>query len=325
LRANNTTAAKGDVQWSDSEPKTKAASKGQKTKAPRKPVKKVVQEVGEKAESYLSGASTTGADADDDLSPAVSPALKANTALKVPSGKDVSDMLESQGNAPSVLKINASDKPARSNKPQQQRSDVPQETKKQRQNRKKAEEAKHQREADEKARQALLEQQRRTARIARGEPAKNGLQPSKPPASNAWDSGRPASVAVAAATSTGPLLDTFDPEVSSNTSSAGVTYGVSGLGEGHDWMTGLSEEEQLRLALEDSAWETVPKGKKQRKNKVVEEGGEDQNAKVTVQEAAPANKTPVRPVENKAPPSRYDVLEKAPDVRHPMDSDWGVV
>lgn len=326
LRANNAAPAKGDVQWTDSEPKAKPAPKGQKAKAPRKPVKKAVQEVAEKAESYLSGASTTGADADDDLSPAVSPALKANTNLKAPSGKDVSDMLESSSNAPSVLKINASDKSARSNKPQQQRSEVPQETKKQRQNRKKAEEAKQQREADEKARQALLEQQRRTARIARGEPAKNGLQSSKAPATNAWDTGRPASVVEAAANSSGPLLDTFDPDASSGPSSGGgVTPSTSNLGESHEWANGLSEEEQLRLALEDSAWETVPKGKKQRKTKAVEESGDDQNVKVSTQEVAPAKKTPVQPTENKAPPSRYEALEQAPDVGHPMDSDWGVV
>lgn len=331
-RTTNTAPARGDAQWIETESKTKPATKGQKAKAPRKPIKKSVQEVAEKAESYLSGASTTGADADDDLSPAVSPALKANTALKAPSGKDVSDMLESAGNAPSVLKINPSEKPARSNKPQQQKSEAPQETKKQRQNRKKAEEAKQQREADEKARQALLEQQRRTARIARGEPAKNGLQPTKPPAENAWDSGRPASVAAAGAKSNGPLLDTFDPDASSNTSSVGgVTPKSSNLGESHEWAAGLSEEEQLRMALEDSAWETVPKGKKQRKNKAVEESGDDQNVKAAAvpQEAAPAaaaaKKAPVQPTESKAPSSRYGILEQAPDVGHPMDSEWGVV
>jgi hypothetical protein len=89
-------------------------------------------------------------------------------------------------------------------------------------------------------------------------------------------------------------------------------------------MTGLSEEEQLRLALEDSAWETVPKGKKQRKNKAVDESGDDKNVKVTVQETAPAKPTPTPPTENKAP-SGYNVLDQVPDVGHPMDSDWGVV
>ncbi|KAF2271406.1 uncharacterized protein EI97DRAFT_446639 [Westerdykella ornata] len=308
LRANNTTTGGGDTKWAEAETASKSAAKQAKAKAPRKPVKKAVQSATEKAETYLSGASTTGAEADDDQSPVTSPTGGA----KAPSGKDVSDMLAPGPAAPAVLKINPSEKPAKPSKPQQQRTETPHETKKQRQNRRKNEEAKLQREADEKKRQVLLENQRRTAREARGEPAKNGVLSSKTPATNAWASGRPAS------TVTAPLLDTFEPEA--NSTSASSEAGANG----QDWANGLSEEAQLKMALEDSAWETVPKGKKQRKPKAAEDSTSEKGTVSPPVEAVPVKRAPAPKVENKVPQSRYDLLG-APDVAHPLDSDWGVV
>ncbi|KAF2656539.1 hypothetical protein K491DRAFT_703988 [Lophiostoma macrostomum CBS 122681] len=332
-RTSATTTARGEpVQWSDTEAISKKAKKA--VKEPRKSVKKAVQEVGDKAEAYLSAASTAGADADDDLSPAVSPSLGA-TSFKAPSGKDVSDMLEPKGSVASVLRINSSEKPARQNKPQQQRPETPQETKKQRQNRKKAEEAKAQREADEKERRVLLEKQRRTAREARGEPARNGLQPAQAPASNAWAGGRLSSGAGAVQPQNGQLLDTFDPDVVSTASSSeAATNGTAptpdSMGNSAQWTNLPSEEEQLRMAMEDSAWETVPKGKKQKKNRAAgettEEGSETGAPPEPTPVPAPVKKVQPTQPENNKPQSRYEVLSvPTTDATHPMDSDWPVV
>lgn len=328
LRANNTTTGKGEpIQWSDSESK-----KSTKAKAPRKSVKKAVQEAGQKAEVYLSGASTAGADADDDLSPVASPTL--NAVQKAPSGRDVSDMLEEKAAPASVLSIKASEKPVQQKKPQPQRQETPQETKKQRQNRRKAEEAKQQREEDEKERQKLLEKQRRTAREARGEPAKNGLQPAKAPSSNAWASGRPASAVTSAPAHNGQLLDTFDPDVVSTASSseAGATNGTAptpdSMGNSREWASNLSEEEQIRILTEDTTWNEV-KGKKQRKNKPVEDVTDEGTDTGVRKEAAPVKPAPAVKApakqENRQPSSRFAVLDTTPEpVGHSLDSDWTV-
>lgn len=329
LRAPTNTSAIDPALWLDPNAKSKPAPKSTKAKAPRKTTKKAVQEVSNKVAASISGASST-ADADDDLSPIASPALGAATAVKAPSGRDVSDMLESHGAAPAVLKISASEKPARPIKSQQQRPDTAQETKKQRQNRKKVEEAKAQREAEEKERKALLEKQRRTAREARGEAAKNGLQPSQAPASNAWKAAGP-SGAVASSANSGQLLDTFDPDVVSTTSSSeAATNGTAptpdSISNSGHWSNLPPEEEQLRMALEDSAWTPVAsKAKKQRKNKtagdVAEEGSDS-----GLTQAPAVKKAPPKQVENVQPQARFAALsEPVSNVSHPLDSDWPVV
>lgn len=197
----------------------------------------------------FSSASSNAADADDDLTPSMSPSLAAG---------NVSDMLEPAAAGPSVLRLTGSNKPAKANQPRQ--APVQQEeTKKQRQNRQKVEARRLEREAEEKERQTLLETQRRTAREARGEPAKNGI-PSQAPTSSAWAADIAKRVvqapAVAVTGESAPLLDTFDQSAS-------------------------NEEEQLRLAKQisqdDSGWATVPKGKKQQKKKAPVIGSEDSN------------------------------------------------
>lgn len=195
----------------------------------------------------FSSASSNAADADDDLTPSMSPSLAAG---------DVSDMLEPASAGPSVIRLTGSSKPTKANQPRQ--TPVQQEeTKKQRQNRKKVEERRLEREAEEKDRQTLLETQRRTAREARGEPAKNGIPVSQPPpTSSSWAADVAKRVvqapAVAVSGESAPLLDTFD-----------------------------HEEDQLRLAKQisqdDSGWNTVPKGKKQQKKKAPVVGSEDSN------------------------------------------------
>jgi hypothetical protein len=249
--------------WLDSDAKSKGSSKQTKTKAPRKTVKKTVQDAGNKAAAYVSGASST-VDADDDQSPVSSPTVKETITAKLPSGKDVSDMLESSGVTPAVLKISGSDKAARPSKPQQQRTESTQETKKQRQNRKKVEEAKAQRDADEKVRKGLEEKQRREARESRGEPAKNGLQPAKAPSSSAWSGGP--SKTVTSSTSDGQLLDTFEPAAVSGPGEA-VTNNKATKGDHYANLP--DEEEQMRMAMADSEWTSVTK--KPRKSKAPED------------------------------------------------------
>lgn len=322
-RAGNTKDS--NLDWIESETKAKANAAAKvakaKTAAPRKAVKKAT----EKVEAYVSGASST-AGAEDDQPPAVS-AAPASAGTKAPSGRDVSDMLEAQAPAPKVMSIKPSEKPVRPSKPQGQKSETAQETKKQRQNRKKAEEAKAIREAEEVERKKLEEQQRRTARIARGEPAKNGLQAASAPSSNAWTavgSNKKAPAVLAQ----GQLLDTFEPDVVSTASSSEAnTNGTAPTPDSANWNTLPSEEEQIRLALEDSAWTTVAKPKKQRKTKAAgEESGSDSGIP---QEAtpvqAPVKKNIPKPVENTKPLSRYGLLAEPTNKTHADDSDWPVV
>lgn len=329
-RTTTTSTATANTDWIEAESAQKSSVKGAKPKAPRKSVKKAVQEVGDKAKATISAASsTTGADADDDLSPVVSPGLSATTAVETPSGRDVSDMLEPRAAAPAVLRVVASDKPARPSKPQQQKVETPQETKKQRQNRRKVEEAKAQREADEQQRQALLEKQRRTAREARGEAAKNGLQQSKAPTSNAWTASR----GTAAQNVILPVTDDFSHHEVASTASSNATNGTAITNDsmpGSTYLNNLpSEEEQLRMAMEDSAWTEVPKGKKNRKTK----GGDATGEEISdsgIQQAPPVRPVANPKIENIQPGSRYGALredtpepERAP-VSHPLDSDWTV-
>ena len=203
--------------------------------------------------------STTGADADDDLSPAVSPEFGATQSV-APSGTDVSDMLEPPSKGPSVLRLTEAKNPQSSRQPKQPRAAQEPETKKQRQNRQKNELKKAMREEAEKERRVLMEKQLRTAREAEGRPAKNGLSTSKPPSTNAWatPASEKSSVSAPAIKSSNlPLLDTFDettPTASSHT--GGLNRDLP------------SEEEQMRLISEmdsDNTWSTVAKGGKNKK------------------------------------------------------------
>ncbi|KAH7114213.1 hypothetical protein B0J11DRAFT_130171 [Dendryphion nanum] len=334
-------SANNNLDWIESETKAKVNAAVKTTKAktagPRKTAKKAVQDIGEKIEASVSGASSAaGADADDDLSPVTSPAPTSGAATKGPSGRDVSDMLEPQAAAPKVMSIKASEKPARQAKPQQQRSESQQETKKQRQNRKKTEEAKAQRQAEELERKKLEENQRRTAREARHEPAKNGLQSAQAPDSNAWvtaGSKKKAPAPAPAVVAQAQLLDTFEPEVSTSKTSLPNTNRTAPASGNAGWNGLPSEEEQIRLALEDSAWTTVAKPKKQRKTKAA--GEEDGSDSGVPQEATPVqapvktsiHKNNTKHVENVQPTlkSRYGLLEEPTDKTHEQDSDWPVV
>ncbi|KAH0538636.1 hypothetical protein FGG08_004773 [Glutinoglossum americanum] len=220
--------------------------------------------------------STTGADADDDLSPVASPFMEARPVGEAYEDAGLSDMLEAPPSGPSVLRLTEPTQPARTQRPKQQVSQI-QETKKQRQNRKKNEAKKAEREEAENERRILLEKQRRTAREAEGRPAKNGMGngmgfASKSLVTSVWASsgelvnGRPESEA---SLETGDILylDTF--ESNQNSRAGGSSLAVAAKGTPLDnWERDLpSEEEQLRIINEmnDGGWNTVPgtrKGKK---------------------------------------------------------------
>ena len=224
------------------------------------------------SQDMSTASSTTGADADDDLSPAVSPDLRA-TQTTTPSSVDVSDMLEPAPKGPSVLRITdpVNSQPIR--QPKAAKAIPEPETKKQRQNKRKKEEKKVMREEAEKERRTLLEKQLRTAREAEGRPAKNGLGPAQLLSTNAWNKS-----ANAAVNTTGPateqsstsLLDTFEDTPTTGLNSHSMNGGPNGSSvDKKVWNSDLpSEEEQMRMITEmdsDNTWSTVAKGGKSKK------------------------------------------------------------
>jgi hypothetical protein len=102
-----------------------AAPKGKENR-----VKTVKQNSARDAPFQSSGSSQTGAEADDDLSPAASPPLNSG---------DVSDMLEAKSSGPTSIRLTAPINPQKQRAPKQAKEEVV-ESKKARQNRKKVEE-----------------------------------------------------------------------------------------------------------------------------------------------------------------------------------------
>ena len=280
------------------------------------------------------------ADADDELSPAVSPTLQAKI-----SGADVADMVEASSPGPSSLRLTEPTQPRPAKQQRKSASPQPQETKKQRQNRQKVEAKKLEREEQEKARRVLEEKQRRTARESRGEPAKNGVVPAKVPASNSWTQA-PANGAIQNPTpnpsnsmpTDTQLLDTFDQDTTASTASSSgrATSPNSNTTAGTNWDGPLpSEEEQLRIISEndDTSWSTVPSGKKNKKKAGPLSNGDAANqvssdnsvsAQAVSKPSKDALKEP-RPASN----GGYSVLDTVGDwadsSHHPGDSDWSVV
>lgn len=199
--------------------------------------------------------SQTGADGDDDMSPAASPAFNAG---------DVSDMLEPAAKGPSTLRLTSPSQPQKERAPRQKKEEAV-ETKKQRQNRMKKEQERLERQTQEQERKKMEEKTRRAAREARGEPAKNGIPVSKPPANNAWTEPKPA--AAPAANGNGPLLDTFDADSTASSNGGPEPSTAATSTNGH-----LSEEEQMATAMkqseDESGW-SVAAPKKQQKKKAV--------------------------------------------------------
>ena len=212
--------------------------------------------------------STTGADADDDLSPAGSPELGATTATT--SGPDVSDMLEQPSKGPSVLRLTEPQNPGSVREPKPKKAAPEPETKKQRQHRRKREEEKALREEGEQQRRVLLEKQLRTAREAEGRPAKNGLQPSTGMSSSPWNkqtASKAGSTVPTTEVNAQSLLDTLE-DSRVGPSSGTVASNKPNTSTESSYENLPSEEEQLRILSEldsDSTWNTVEKGGKAKK------------------------------------------------------------
>lgn len=252
----------------------KAKKQGKRNEAPPQAVNGSALKINGVANSQdmSTASSTTGADADDDLSPAMSPDLRATQAT-TPSGMDVSDMLEPAPKGPSILRITEPVNPQTIRQPETQNAKPEPETKKQRQNRKKNEEKKAMREQAEKERRTLLEKQLRTAREAEGRPAKNGLGPGQLPSTNVWN--KPASAGsdstgVATQQSSTTLLDTLEDAPTTGLSPHSTNGAPNGMSvDKKVWNKELpSEEEQMRMITEmdsDNAWSTVAKGGKSKK------------------------------------------------------------
>jgi hypothetical protein len=235
--------------------------------------KTVKQANANKVADQLSAESSTtgGADVDEDSSPGFSPDLRAATNHVAVSG-DVKDMLEPASDGPAVLRLTEPERQFSAPKKSAPKPAQQAETKKQRQNKQKAEERKQQQADIEKVRKSQLENQRRTAREARGEPAKNGL--GSAPAVNAWTEVPKRETYVA---NGNPLLDTFVEEKVTTTKAPSKQAALNGSKGGKFDNTSLpSEEEQLRLLIEEdeSQWATVTskKAKSKRQNPDAEDG-----------------------------------------------------
>ena len=224
-----------------------------------------------------STSSTTGADADDDMSPASSPNMVAQIL-----STGVEDMIEAPRPGPSVLKITQPLQPPKTPQPKIKKPVQPQETKKQRQHRMKREAEKLEREQVEKERRIKEENQRRTAREAEGRPAKNGVLVSKPPPKSAWDASATSSNGISPTpiqttnitAQPTALLDTLEEPV---VAGASKMNGTKANGKAKEptkpWHQGVpSEEEQMRMLNEmtemsgSEGWRRVEKVKKRNKN-----------------------------------------------------------
>ncbi|PLB43716.1 hypothetical protein P170DRAFT_430749 [Aspergillus steynii IBT 23096] len=252
--------------------------------------------------------STTGADADDDLSSAESPQVNAAT----PTTGYVSDMLEAPAPGASVLRVTGSMEEQKKKQKPQSFKQV--ETKKQRQQRLKNEARKQQVQEAEQERRKLLEKQLHSAREAERQQAAQAKPAA--PQTNAWQT-KPVSngtpkVAPKVAPAAAPkvdLLDTFEPEAKSSKPTG-------------EWDQGLpSEEEQMRiLEAGDDQWTTVSS------KKIKKKGGKADESEASAPETTPApaaasTPTPVEPKVKVTPTYLPDVL-LSKQKGHPLDSDW---
>jgi hypothetical protein len=279
-------------------PQTTASSTKNKKK---KQQKKAAQlEVGSHASS------TTGAEADDDLSPAVSPQVNAT----VPSAGDVDDMIETPAAAAAakVLRVTG-DLPVQAEKKTKKEA-VPEKNKKARAHQRKNEERKEQARLDEQDRQKKLEQHRRNI------PELQATW-SQSHANNAWENKTATNgvskPAPAPAASNVQLLDTFSPQASGT----------------NEWEQGLPTEEvqeqMAKAADADDAWTQV-KTKKGGNKKENKKGGKTDES-VSETSASEAKPTPVTSAPAPVKPRVTITPTYLPDLRsrekgHPLDSDW---
>jgi hypothetical protein len=273
--------------------------------APSAKNQKKKQKKAAQLESGSHASSTTGAEADDDLSPAASPQVDAG-----PSAGYVSDMLEAPAPGASVLRVtgNMESEP----KKQKVQSFKQVETKKQRQQRLKNEARKQQVQEAEDERRKLLEKQLHTAR----ESERREAARSQAPTNNAWQTkaapkangaSQPSAPAPAAAPV--QLLDTFEP---------------SAAPAQKKWDQNIpSEEEQMRIlgaSKADDDWTTVPSKKTKKKGGKADESVSEVNAS----ESQPAPVAPVAAPEPRVTvtPTYIPDILRSREKGHPLDSDW---
>lgn len=277
--------------------------------------------------------STTGADADDDRSPSVSPLLRPHNA------GGVADMLEAPAAPAGVLRITGeapAPKAARSSpKPIE-----PTESKKQRQARKKREEQKARAEEAEKLRLQLRDQQLRTARMAAGNSNQQKSDSFTRAQPNAWSTQK--ETGIGSSNVLHEPLDTFD-EPAKNSPINGATPKATeepkaltsapvqkqeSKSTTPAWASSaLSEEEQLRQLQQqelDNTWNTVS-SKKSKKGK--QTGSEKDSSEASVVEPSRPTTTTVNPpaVSSSRPQptgtNSFSALNQ-PFESEMKDSDW---
>jgi hypothetical protein len=279
--------------------------------------------------------STTGADADDDLSSTNSPTFGAT----IRGAEGVSDMLEAPAPGPSVLRLTEPKVPQRPSAPKPSKSTQEQETKKQRQRKAANEARKAEREEAERQRRVLMEKQMRTAREARGEPAKNGVPVA--PSSNAWSrANNTIGGGVSSSDSTPgkvlPLLDTFESSTAgeSGNSAKHTQTGVDTKSKLAD-LNWPSEEDQMRMLDEmegSGSWQMVNGKKRKKVDSAIGESpktgdttsGDVGNSSTQSESAAKdvTGKEEKSASSGKEKKEKYLPYEHTP---HPDNSDWAVV
>lgn len=225
---------------------------------------------GTESPSPSAGASsTTGADADDDSSPVASPPLLATSTAATSKSGDISDMIETPGAGPSILRLTDPVNPMpQSRMKQSSKKFEPAETKKQRQQRIKREVHRIQVEEAEKERRRLMEKQIRGARMAEGTSAQTRASAFKPPADNAWFSGPVIPISEKGQhlqDGIPTLLDTFEPgskERTSVPSAARTTSSVLTTNPGLSTDEGrILEPARKEIVGEGRAHQLAPSGK----------------------------------------------------------------
>ncbi|KAK8044265.1 hypothetical protein PG993_004289 [Apiospora rasikravindrae] len=272
----------------------KSGTKFETTKRDDKKAKSIKQSRAREIEvpdDKISVPSSTTGDADDDLSEANSPEVKAAD------GRDVSDMLEQTSPGPSVMRITDTEAVKAKQKKEKKAEVV--ESKKQRQNRKKAEAAKAAREEEEVERKKLEEAQRRQARIAEGRAAKDGSGFMAAANKESVWKGKPEEESAKRV----ELLDTEEqkpaaPKLAPKAANESAPK-PSSSATNSSWMSAVpSEEEQMKLLQDEDSWNEVTTKKSKRGKKATDSSANlasstENVAATATPAAAPAPKAPV--------------------------------
>ncbi|EEH17847.2 hypothetical protein PABG_00410 [Paracoccidioides brasiliensis Pb03] len=268
--------------------------------------------------------SSTGADADDDLSSMNSPVV--NPARPV--AGDVSDMLEAGPGGLSCFRLVITPQQEQAPRKKQKTQDTG-ETKKQRQRRLKNENRKLMVQEAEKERRIQLEKQLHGAREhERREAAK-----AKPPTMNAWRNGALSNQTndqtngISKTTIPPPtaLLDTFDPTPQSADKLEASSENSRPSSYMDNWTNNLpSEEEQMRIILSENEWTTVSSRKKERKNgsKRTESVSEESSSDFLAAKDSEPSIAPTTTTTTTTAPSVAEQFEVFSGKGHPLDSDW---